>query len=197
MNSYDVKFWDPRKIGDTARGRWRVRWAVAGREHCRSFPARPLADGFLTELKKAAGDRQPFDPATGLPVTAQQQAAGGTITWYEHARAYTDAKWPHLAPISRRSIAEALTTVTVALVRHLARGPDPAVLRRSLFGWAFNPGTRNLTPPPETAAALAWIAACGCQKPVPPGHMLNGTRPVPVKRSASAAGPVLVRPEVG
>ena len=63
MNSYDVRFWEPRKIGDTARGRWRVRWAVAGREHHRSFPARPLADGFLTDLKKAAGDRQPFDTA--------------------------------------------------------------------------------------------------------------------------------------
>ena len=159
MNSYDVRFWEPRKIGDTARGRWRVRWAVAGREHHRSFPAKPLADGFLTDLKKAAGDRQPFDTGTGLPVTSQQQAAADTVTWYEHARAYTDAKWPHLAPISRRSVAEALTTVTIALVRHRRAAPDPAVLRRSLFGWAFNPGTRNLTPPPEIAAALVWIAA--------------------------------------
>ena len=158
MNSYDVKFWDPRKIGDTARGRWRVRWAVAGREHCRSFPARPLADGFLTDLKKAAAGRQPFDTGTGLPVNAQH-ATGGTITWYQHARAYTDAKWPHLAPISRRSVAEALTTVTIALVRDRRGAPDPALLRKALFGWAFNPGTRNLTPPEETAAALAWIAA--------------------------------------
>ena len=159
MNSYDVKFWDPRKIGDTTKGRWRVRWAVAGREHCQSFPARPLADGFLTDLKKAAAGRQPFDTGTGLPVTSQQQATGDTITWYEHARAYTDAKWPHLAPISRRSIAEALTTVTIALVRDRRGAPDPALLRRSLFGWAFNSGTRNLTPPEETAAALAWIEA--------------------------------------
>jgi site-specific recombinase XerD len=159
MNNYDVKFWDPRKIGDTVKGRWRVRWAVAGREHCRSFPARPLADGFLTDLKKAAGDRQPFDTGTGLPVTSRQQAAGGNLTWYEHARAYAGFKWPHLAPISRRSVAEALTTVTVALVRDRRGAPDPKVLRRSLFGWAFNPGTRNLTPPEETVAALDWIAA--------------------------------------
>ena len=75
MNSYDVRFWDIKKVGDTAKGRWRVRWAVAGREHCKSFPARPLADGFLASLKDAVRDRQPFDPATGLPVTAQQQAA--------------------------------------------------------------------------------------------------------------------------
>jgi len=34
MTSYQVKFWDVKKIGDTAKGRWRVRWAVAGGEHC-------------------------------------------------------------------------------------------------------------------------------------------------------------------
>jgi len=159
MNSHEIRFWDTKKAGDTARGRWRVRWAVAGREHCRSFPARPLADGFLTGLKKAAGDRHPFDTATGLPVTGQQQATPGGVTWYEHARVYADTKWPHLAPISRRSVAEALTTVTIVLVRDRRGAPDPAVLRRSLFSWAFNPGTRNLTPPAETARALAWIAA--------------------------------------
>ena len=159
MSTYDVKVWDPRKIGDTAKGRWRVRWAVAGREHCQSFSAKPLADGFLTGLKKAAGDRQPFDTVTGLPVTPQQQATADGVTWYEHARAYTDAKWPRLAPISRRSVAEALTTVTIALIRDQRGAPDPALLRRSLFAWAFNPGTRNLTPPDETAGALAWIAA--------------------------------------
>jgi len=159
MNSYDVRFWDIKKVGDTAKGRWRVRWAVAGRPHCKSFPARPLADGFLASLKDAVRACQPFDPVTGLPATGQQQAAGGDVTWYEHARVYADAKWPHLAPISRRSIAESLTTVTVALVRDRRGAPGPALLRRSLFGWAFNPGTRNFTPPDETASALAWIAA--------------------------------------
>ena len=34
MNSYQVRFWDIKKISDTARGRQRVRWAVDGREHC-------------------------------------------------------------------------------------------------------------------------------------------------------------------
>ena len=156
MNSYDVKFWDPRKIGDTARGRWRVRWSVAGREHCRSFPARPLADGFLTSLHNAVRDRRPFNPATGLPAAGEQPAAGA-VSWYEHARGYTEAKWPHLAPTSRRSAAEALTTVTVALVSTRRGAPDPAVLRRALFAWAFNPGTRNLTAPAETSSALDWI----------------------------------------
>ena len=77
--------------------------------------------------------------ATGLPVTGPEHAAGGDLTWYEHARAYAEAKWPHLAPISRRSTAEALTTVTVALVRDRRGAPDPAMLRRALFGVGVQP----------------------------------------------------------
>ena len=36
MDSYDVRFWDTRKIADNASGgRYRVRWAVNGQEHCK------------------------------------------------------------------------------------------------------------------------------------------------------------------
>jgi len=158
MTSYQVKLWDVKKIGDTAKGRWRVRWAVAGREHCKSFAARPLADGFLTGLKNAAHDHQPFDECTGLPATPGR-AAAPPRSWYEHARAYAEMKWPHLAPKSRRSTAEALTTVTVALATRRRAACAPKTLNRALFAWAFNPGTRNLTPPVDIAAALEWIAA--------------------------------------
>ena len=158
MISYEARFWDVKKIGDTNKGRWRVRWAVAGREHCRSFAAKPLADGFLTGLKDAARDHQPFDQATGLPTTPGHPATSQR-TWYEHARDYAEMKWPHLAPKSRRSTAEALTTVTLALLTRRHGTPGPDVLRRALFAWAFNPGTRNLTPPDAVTAALEWIAA--------------------------------------
>jgi hypothetical protein len=46
MDSYDVRFWDTKKLGNGPAARHRVRWAVDGREHCKSFKARPLADGF-------------------------------------------------------------------------------------------------------------------------------------------------------
>ena len=88
MTSYQVRFWDIRKISDTARGRYRVRWAVDGREHCKSFAAKALADAFLVTLKDAARDGKPFSPATGLP--ARPRPAGQPdVTWYEHARAYS------------------------------------------------------------------------------------------------------------
>ena len=88
MTSYHVRFWDTRKISDTARGRYRVRWAVDGREHCKSFATKALADAFLVTLKDAARDGKPFDPATGQP--ARPGPAGRPdVTWYEHARAYS------------------------------------------------------------------------------------------------------------
>jgi hypothetical protein len=78
------------------------------------------------------------------------------ITWYAHARAYTEAKWPHLAPVSRRSVAEALVTVTIALTAKEPGAPEPKVLRRVLFACASNAATREQAPPPEIAAALGW-----------------------------------------
>ena len=76
-----------------------ARWAVAGREHCKSFAAKPLADGFVAELKNAIGDHLPFDENTGLPPAAGHAAA--SRSWYDHARAYTEMKWPHLAAGTR------------------------------------------------------------------------------------------------
>jgi integrase len=154
MDSYDVRFWDIKKLGNGTGARFRVRWAVDGREHCKSFKTKSLAEGFLAGLKDAARDRRPFSPRTGLP---DAEATGGEmITWYQHARAYAEAKWAHLAPVSRRSVAEALVTVTIALTAKEKGAPEAKVLRQALFGWAFNPATRDLDPPPEIAVALDW-----------------------------------------
>jgi hypothetical protein len=75
---------------------------------------------------------------------------GEPVTWYQHARAYTEAKWPNLAPVSRRSVAEALVTVTVVLTARERGAPEGKVLRAALFAWAFNLATRDLDPPPES-----------------------------------------------
>jgi hypothetical protein len=40
-----------------------------------------------------------------------------------------------------------------------ARRPRPRAAAPVLFVWAFNPGTRNFTPPDEVISALDWIAA--------------------------------------
>ena len=134
--------------------RYRVRWAVDGREHCKSFKARPLADGFLDGLKDAVRDRRPFNPRTGLPDAETREEE--MVTWYEHARAYTEAKWPNLAPVSRRSVAEALVTVTIALTaegagRARAQGAAAGAVRLGV-----QPRHPRHRPPPEITAALDW-----------------------------------------
>jgi integrase len=157
MTSYHVRFWDIRKISDTARGRYRVRWATGGREHCKSFATKALADAFLTTLKDAARGGTPFDPATGLPAQPRL-AVPADVTWYEHARAYAQMKWPGLAAKSRRATAEALTTVTLGLTERQRKAPDPEVMRRALFSYAFNAASTSRPVPREITQALAWIA---------------------------------------
>ncbi len=186
MDSYDIRFWDIKKLGNGTGARYRVRWAVDGREHCKSFKARLLADGFLTKLKDAIRDGQPFNPRPGLPeaeVTEEE-----LISRYAHARAHTEVKWANPAPVSRRSIAEALVTVTIALSEKEPGAPEPRVLGQALFAWAFNPATRDITPPLVLRGAA----------PVGGGHA-PGVRPAPAEdrvggivlsASASRAGRV-------
>ena len=52
--------------------------------------------------------------------------------WYDHARGYTKMKWSHLASKSRWSVAEALTTVTLAARRYGAQGRRSCAGRCSL-----------------------------------------------------------------
>ncbi|HUZ55888.1 MAG TPA: tyrosine-type recombinase/integrase [Streptosporangiaceae bacterium] len=179
MDSYDVRFWDIKKLGTGTAARYRVRWAVGGREHCKSFKARPLAGGFLDGLKDAVRDRRPFSPRTGLP--GAETSEGEMTTWYQHARAYTEAKWGNLAPVSRRSVAEALVTVTIALTAKEPGAPEPRVMRQALFAWAFNPATRDTSPPPKIAAALDWAGRAS-----PPVAELEDTATVRLALAACA-----------
>lgn len=78
-------------------------------------------------------------------------------TWYQHAVAYVDIKWPHLAPHSRASLAEALATLTPVLTRATGHRPPARSLRAALHRHVFNPHQRNATPDPATASAVAWL----------------------------------------
>jgi integrase len=144
----------------------REAWEAASRKHVREYDdllaqaasgaslnaveGELLAD-ILNRAPEAVRDRRPFDPRTGLPEA--ETTGDELVTWYQHARSYTEAKWGSLAPVSRRSVAEALVTVTIALTAKDPGAPEPKVLRQALFAWAFNPATR---PPEKLAAALDW-----------------------------------------
>jgi integrase len=67
-------------------------------------------------------------------------------------------KWPHLAPHSRASLADALATITPLFTTYTSHRPPTQTLRAALYGHAFTP-QRQLSRPPEpaTARALGWL----------------------------------------
>lgn len=156
--SYDVRVWAvkpyERKRGKT----YGVRWSVAGEAKHQTFRTRALADAFRAGLLSATKQGQPFDVATGLPVTALPVATAPS--WFDFASAFAEAKWNRAAPRSRESIADALAAVTPALIVSDRGSPAPSILRPALSGWAFNAGRirAGVVPPDEFSRALAWIA---------------------------------------
>jgi integrase len=154
VSSFDVRVFAIRRR--PGRKAFEVRWRVAGRDRSRSFMTRALADSYRAELVCAARKGLAFAAGTGEP---EAWAAPGPepVTWYRHAVAYAQMKWPHLAPHSRASLADALATVTPLLARDTGRRPPAQLLRAALYGHAFNARRRSGAAGPDTASALAWV----------------------------------------
>ncbi|MEV4499167.1 tyrosine-type recombinase/integrase [Micromonospora arborensis] len=156
MKSYEVQIWEIVKRADRKARPWRVRWAVSGQRFEDMFRTKALAHSFRAELVQAANAGEPFDPATGRPVS--EARTKNPTTWYAHSRAYVEMKWPRAAAKTRRSIVEALTSITVTLTRPAKRGrPTDALLREALYLYGLNPRRWSDDIPPDHAAALAWL----------------------------------------
>ncbi|MEV1071703.1 hypothetical protein [Micromonospora parva] len=101
MKSYEVQIWEIAKRVDRKARPWRVRWAVSGQRFEDLFRTKALAHSFRAELVQAANAGEPFDPATGRPVS--EARTKNPTTWYAHSRAYVEMKWPRAAAKTRRS----------------------------------------------------------------------------------------------
>jgi len=154
MDVFDVRIHAMRRRRNRRRP-FEVRWHVSGRGKSRSFITRGLADSYRAEPVRAARQGLAFDLATGEP---SSWAGPGTaaVTWHEHAVAYAAMKWPHAAAHTRAGIADALATITPALVTSAAGRPPAAVLRAALYAHAYNPPRSCPAPGTEAARALAW-----------------------------------------
>jgi hypothetical protein len=53
---------------------------------------------------------EPFDDATGLPLSELRLLKD--VSWYQHARNYIEMKWDRSPASTRRTLAEAMATVT-------------------------------------------------------------------------------------
>lgn len=153
--SFDVRVRGIRTYKGVRRTSYTVRWDVAGRTRQQTFTTAKLADGYRSQLLIAARAGERFHLGTGLPQS--MMAPEHMPTWLEHCVAYVESKWPHISPHHRKSVAETLTGVCVALSPADASRPDDAVLRKALYRYAFNPSADPSEGPPDVAAAHAWL----------------------------------------
>lgn len=147
---------DPQAPAKRPKKSYVVRWKVGPEEHQRTYATRALADA---ERSKLIGHQQrgtAFDIDSGLPEPELRKAA--VRSWFEHMCLYTDRKWPRLAPTARKSVADALATVTPALLATDRGAPHRDELRELVWTWAARPPARADGPPPEhLRAAARWL----------------------------------------
>ncbi|QHF97586.1 site-specific integrase [Streptomyces sp. NHF165] len=155
MHTYDVRIYSIEVRKDRPKP-YRLHWLVGDRKHSKSYRLKAQADGRRSELMGALREGQQFDTESGLPVS-ELRARQRSVSWYQHTRDYVDGKWEHAPAKSRRNWADALATITPALVTTTAGRPEQRLLRRSLYGWAYNRNRWEQTPPSEVAAALRWL----------------------------------------
>jgi integrase len=156
MKSHRVRFWEIR-ANKTAKGvSYTVRWTVAGQEKSSTFARKAPAERHKSRLMQAADKGEAFDMDTGLPDSMAHEVS--SVTWYQHACAFADARWPKVAAKGRISLVEGLMAVTPVLVTSTRGAPDADVLRQAMRKWAFNPSRREFAMPPEIEAALRWLA---------------------------------------
>ncbi|MGH3326193.1 MAG: tyrosine-type recombinase/integrase [Streptomycetales bacterium] len=154
--SYEVHVWKIQTYSGKRGRTYAVRWSVADSRRRKTFKTRALAESFRASLLAESRRGVAFDAASGLPVTMLPDER--TRTWYEHAVAYVDMKWPRAAGKSRASIADTLATVTPALLTTDRGRPDLALIREALYQWAFNRQRRQAGPPPrDLARCIAWL----------------------------------------
>ncbi|WP_028926316.1 tyrosine-type recombinase/integrase [Pseudonocardia acaciae] len=133
----------------------KVRWSVAGQRRKRPFKTAALADSFRAELVAAARKGEAFRTSDGLPVSMGR--AQNDMGFYDFACAFVDMKWGRAAATTRRTHAEAMTAVTVAMLVDRGGRPDAKLIRSALTRWGFNTVRRDHDVPQEVAATLRWV----------------------------------------
>ncbi|MEU7845531.1 integrase [Micromonospora sp. NPDC049114] len=157
MNTtYDVRIWSIETYDGKKGSTYRVRWRVAGQPRKEVFKTKALAESFRSGLVTASRKGEAFDVESGLPITMRRETV--TMSWYELACSFADMKWPHVAATTRRTHAEALTALTVLMLKNEKGRPDSKLLRHALGRWAFNATRRNAEGvPDEVAKVLGWV----------------------------------------
>ncbi|MDI5971895.1 tyrosine-type recombinase/integrase [Streptomyces sp. SL13] len=151
--SYTVKLWAIRKRDYTKP--YQLRWKVGLRPHSESFLTLGLAESRRAQLITAARAGEPFDVESGLPKSMVEKEQD--ISWYEYARQYIEMKWDGSPGNTRRTLSEAMATVTPVFVKDTKGMPDVRAVRKALYSWAFNKNRWDMEIPDDVARTLAWF----------------------------------------
>lgn len=138
------------------RNTYWVRWKVAQRSFKEPFGTAALAESFRSELVAAARRGEAFRLSDGLPVSKSR--LDSDMGWYEFACAFVDMKWPRAAATTRRTHAEAMTTLTVAMLSDRRGKPGDKLIRSALSRWGFNTAQRS-EGPDAVRDVLNWVQA--------------------------------------
>jgi integrase len=155
--TFDVRIWGVTKVAGARGTTYELRWRVGRKRRSRSFAKKALAESYRSELSSRANRGEAFDVELGVPVSMVPREEG--ITWWEWAIEFVDLKWPTLAPRSRQALADALCTITMALLSDTPGRPeDGADLRAVMRRWAFVRSRRDSPVPDGLEDAAAWLA---------------------------------------
>lgn len=154
--TYDVRVYRTEVYKGARVTTYKVRWKTDHRLWKEGFRNAALADSFRSSLLTAARKGEAFSLSTGRPVWWKRDESA--LTWYALTLDYAAAKWPYAAPNHRKSIAEALTDATEAMLTSTGP-PCPAEdIRRALRTWAFSDRLRGAAEPPEDLKAVVrWL----------------------------------------
>jgi len=192
MSSYKVRIWSILTNTRSKKPTYTVRWLVADEPFRETFATRAAAESFRSKLLVAQREGVAFDEELGLPEPmARELRKTDQISWYQHAIAYVDMKWPRSSARERKSVADALATVTPALLINDPGIPSPELTRAALYGWAFNKARRRTEDPPEhLAEALGWLQAhtVPLEQLMDPVTIRTALDAITVKGDGTAAG---------
>ncbi|ARQ69156.1 tyrosine-type recombinase/integrase [Streptomyces marincola] len=156
-HTFDVRIWAVREKPDRRKKAVELRWKVGRQPHSATFRTTTLADNRRAELMVAVQRGEPFDEATGLPLSELRHQRD--VSWYQHARSYIEMKWQDAPAKTRATLAEAMATVTPALVEDTRGMADVRMVRRALYSWAFNKHRWDADPPEDVRQVLDWFEA--------------------------------------
>jgi integrase len=135
------------------RVRWLVETLPLWHETFKTFAQ---ADAFRSELIAATKKGEPFNVATGRPVSDSRNVA--SPAWFAFAQDYATSKWAYASPNHRRGIADTMADVTEILISNSPGSLSTADLRAAVR-WAVSEKIRNPAAPvpARLAPAVSWL----------------------------------------